>query len=186
MIIHKYIFSIIDGSITTYCYEDNKFMQIRYEGDDSFTLSDQSIFWRWWERNAGYGKNDEIDFCCVSNPEPFTFVQNYKQLENSTWTIEEIKSFLTLLPYSNIKLIQEGLTKKISVNKQSLKDIYQNSDFTDLYLSVYPRKKLLLEQNNVIVKENVEIIEPEGVLYRYYRAKTEELKPPNESIRTQL
>jgi len=149
---HTYLFLFANGMIS--CYQGirestSSFFQLqRYSNDEiSKRFTDAENFWREWESNVGYLKNDNIDFAFLSDDENFDIgvPSEYSYLNPTDFFNKSIiKQFMKNLEYNDLSFIYEGGEEKI-VKKKEMGYNGPKKFFLNIR---FPSEKIIIKQQS--------------------------------------
>lgn len=180
--IYKCIFYIGD-EINVYQYVDNKFVCLKYKGENSYFGNKEDLF-SWFEEKIGYIFGQSLLDLCILSDREFSFeFNNYNFVDKSSWTSNEIKRFLF-----DVKYIERAILK---FNDEEFSIIQNNLDIfkiINLDLYFYPNneginfleKEIGYEINTHIdkhIENNIQVSEDkkQSILARYYRERTNKI-----------
>lgn len=169
--IHKFLFYQQGERVQTFHYRDHQFDLVLYKGDNSQPAEEIS-FWEWWEKNASYIDGvDEVDFCFLSDEAENQLKPHaYETVERSSWNTKELELFLNChVAYPKV-LLKQGVYGEFLFNNTSGRDIpYEYVGEDVLFIETYPSEDIIHSKK---IREDIEDIEEESVLSKYYREKT--------------
>lgn len=167
MSIRKYLFWINHDGIRTFkIVSDKQIEQMRPSGKDVYADGDKKNFFSWFHKSASITKDEQIDFCFISDTEFEIPELNYRTVSKTSWNKEEIGEFCErYIPADSYEIIYRAGKSFVCQSG----NVFDRKNIKKVYLKCLPE----LEED--ICEEISSKTETISAVNRYFREQLEDL-----------
>ena len=168
MEIRKYLFLITQRGIKTYKYNGAMdFQLIKYRGEEAYPGNNLSDFMVWFEKMASIAKDEDIDFCFLSDEPVEIDSTAYRMQENSTWTKVDVQQFIEgEVGLTTFKVKIDQVSSFVCQNG----NVFDKENVKSMFLKCYP------SFSDNVLEESSDEKQKINPLYDYYKRKLKELE----------